>query len=106
MGDSKRVVDHYLIHVTLMLKGCTLSIIQLYYPPNDKEVQSRITSYIEKHVAHTEDQKLHFTIIMGDFNSIVDSNLDRDGSTRFNKRPSNLVTKLLKWRYIDSLRYI
>src|SRR2546429_2271782 len=103
---QKRVLDHYLIHVTLMFKGCKLSIIQLYCPPNDKEIQKKIKDFIDIHLVATDSQKHHYTIIMGDLNSIVNSNMDRDGNTRFNKRPSNLVMHLIKNRYIDSFRHI
>ena len=56
--------------------------------------QKRVLDHylIHRHFAATESHKHHYTIIMGDFNSIVNSNMDRDGNTRFNKRPSNLVS--------------
>ena len=103
---QKEILDHYLIHVTLMFKGCKISIIQLYFPPNDKEAQNKIIGFITKHITATESHKHHYTIIMGDYNSIVNSNMDREGNTRCNKRPSNLVLKLIKNRYIDSFRYV
>ena len=35
----KRFIDHYLIHITLFFKGCSISIIQIYVLPNNNKTQ-------------------------------------------------------------------
>src|SRR5277367_1564087 len=43
---------------------------------------------------------------MEDFNSMVDSFLDRTGNTRFHKKPSKIIELLLKFNHIDTYRLL
>ena len=99
-------IQHYLIKLTLEFKGCHLHIYGLYYPPTDKPTQRQITNYIKKEHALSKRRDLHYTIILGDFNSIVDPILDRQGNTRHYRNPSALVVFLINNLYIDTYRFL
>jgi exonuclease III len=67
----------YIIQADLYFKDCTIHIIQVYCPPNDLSMQKTISKYIRDHEKKYKKRNLHRTIIMGDFNFIMDRDLDR-----------------------------
>jgi exonuclease III len=61
-----------------MFHGITFEIINLYAPPNDLSTQSKLCKYINEHFSALKSKnRSHRTIIMGDFNAIMDPDLDK-----------------------------
>jgi exonuclease III len=72
-------VKEYMVEAKFYFKGVEIIVIIVYIPPNDKETakmlqQNIITSYIKR------EANSQF-IVMGDFNHIVDRDLDKQSQS-------------------------
>ena len=99
-------VPHYVIKASLCFKGCYLQIYGIYNPPTDRPMQQAILKYIKQEHLVNKSHSYYHTVILGDFNSIVDSSLDKSGNTRFYKQPSTLINFLQNNLYIDTFRFL
>ena len=85
-------VPHYTTKVSLCFKGCYLQIYGIYYPPSDRTTQQSILKYIKQEHLINKKHLYYHSVILGDFNSVIDSSLDKSGNFRFYKQPSSLIT--------------
>ena len=96
-------VNEYLISVSLVLKQLEIIIIMLYIPPNNeyekKIVQKKI---IEKFINRSLRSQV---VVIGDFNSIIDPELDRSPILRQIKQDP-LLNWLQKQEFLDAFRTI
>ena len=99
-------IPHYGIIITFTFKGCTITVINIYCPPSDVTTHFKITEVIQQHTRTTRKQHRHFTIIQGDFNSIIDPSLDRKGNTRFYKKANVVMQCIQRYLYIDAYRIL
>ena len=89
-----RILGPYLIDVTLYFKGVTINVIQIYSPNNDTVNNNKIKDYLSYSIrAHDPNNQ---QVIMGDFNSVCNSSLDRSNShsSAQHKKPSELIQLL------------
>ena len=84
-------IPHYLIKLTLCFKDLYLLIYGIYCPPSDRIAQLSILNYIKQEHSINKKHNYYHTVILGDFNSIINSSLDRYGNTRFHKQLSSLI---------------
>ena len=103
---DKSSIPHYLIKISLCFKGCYLQIYSVYCPPTDRAIQQSILNYIKKEHSINRTRSYYHTIVMGDFNSVVDSSLDKYGNSRFYKQPSALINFLQNNLYVDTFRFL
>ena len=103
-STNTTAVPDYLIHLQLLFKGCQIHIIGLYYPPSDRQIQSEITRYVKKVITANSNKTDIHTIVLGDFNAIMDTHKDVAGNTRFYRKPSTLLNTLDCHMYIDTYR--
>lgn len=74
IGSIDRI-NEYIIIVNFMLKQLEIIVIMLYIPPNNEQEKKRARKVIiEKYINRSFNAQI---IVMGDFNSILDSELDR-----------------------------
>ena len=99
-------ISNYVLHITFLFRGCNLHVIGLYYPSNDINVQQQIHHYIKHTIHNFKQDVLNRVVILGDFNSITNRFLDRTGSSRFYKKPSQLLDTLQQYLYIDTFRFM
>ena len=88
-----------------MFKQLEIIVIMTYLPPNDKEKQRLIQkTIIDKYIKRLKRTQI---VIMSDFNSIVDVNLDR--LTKLKKKqpkPNLLLGWLERQEFKDVFRLI
>jgi len=88
-----------------MFKQLEIIVIMIYLPPNDKEKQRQIQkTIIDKYIKRLERTQM---VIMGDFNSVVDVNLDRLMKSRKNQpKPNPFLSWLERQEFRDAFRLI
>ena len=99
-------VPHYITKVSLCFKGCYLQIYGIYYPPSDRTTQQSILKYIKQEHLINKKHLYYHSVILGDFNSVIDGSLDKSGNSRFYKQLSSLINFLLNNLYIDTYRFL
>jgi exonuclease III len=97
-------INPYAIQIKMEFKGCTIFVTQVYLPPSDKIASIDTQKEIISHIRDTKHKQEVVYIIMGDFNSIVDKELDRSGNTRFYKKPILLFNLFNNYGFIDTYR--
>ena len=83
IGQIERF-NEYLISVSLVLKQLEIIVIMLYAPPNnDQEKKTLRKAIIKKYINRSLRSQM---IVMGDFNSIIDAELDRTPKLKYIKQ--------------------
>lgn len=98
---SIKTVSAYILEVKLFFKGITITILQVYAPPQNAAIQSLIIDRIRSIKSSKSREK---SIIMGDLNAIVDKNLDKRGGNNKPHKLSPLLRELIQRNYIDTYR--
>jgi exonuclease III len=99
-------LKHYAIAATFYFKGFTLTVIQIYHPPNNIQVGLDIIKFIKELRNKKSNSKF---IIMGDFNSGIDQWLDKRSENNIghrNFKRSNLIEYLINSRLVDTFRIL
>src|SRR6185436_12315269 len=98
-------VNEYIVLASFMFKQLEIMVIMMYLPPNDKEKQRLIQkTIIDKYIKRLERTQM---VIMGDFNSVVDVNLDRlTKSKKKQQKPNPLLGWLERQEFKDTFRLI
>src|SRR5256884_6685308 len=99
-------VPGYVAKITLWFKGCSLIIYGLYFPPSDTITQGKILKFFRGELSRNKYDKSIFSVILGDFNSIRDQNMDRSSNSRLGRKPSALIRLLEDNLYIDVYRHL
>ncbi len=92
----------YLIEVHFFFKQLEIVVFTVYIAPNDQMKRKEAQRIIMKEIAQKK-QNMHF-IIMGDFNHIMQPNLDRSNSNNNNYKKLPLHGWMLKQDFIDTFR--
>ena len=86
----------YYLEITLFLKKCTLIIGTIYMPPNDKEKQKSLLTFVNRqHSTYTRKKYTYYSLI-GDFNSVVDRLLNHTAPNYKNNK--NAATRSNGWQ--------
>jgi len=99
--ESVISINPYVIEIKMFFKGITIKIIQLYTAPSDDRTLKTILEYIKNTHVHRDKFR---TIIMGDFNAIIDPNLDKQGGTQKSPKPHPIIQSLQSHNFIDTFR--
>ena len=92
-------ISPYLLEIKLFFKGVTIKVIQLYVPPNDDAMTKHIMEYIKSSHVHKDNFR---AIIMGDFNAIIDKNLDKQGGSHKTPKQNSIIQSISHFNYIDT----
>jgi exonuclease III/ribonuclease HI len=102
IGKVSNPEENILI-VTLYFKQCIIIIAQIYMPPNDKDSRQVILQQIRILIESHYRERNTYIIIAGDFNAVVDKNLDKLNNTH--KGSYNKVFDTFKhYEFIDTYR--
>ncbi len=92
----------YFIEITLFFKGINIKLTQVYAPPNDISITRKLTDLIKERHIHKDRYR---SLIIGDFNTVIDPNLDKRGGKRIGVvKPNRIINALNKYNYIDTYR--
>ncbi|PKB95764.1 DNase I-like protein [Rhizophagus irregularis] len=94
-----------ILYVQLIFKQCSISIVQVYMPPNDAQERAEVAKFITDQIDEykNNNNNNNYLIIAGDFNAIVNKHQDKLHVT---KQWSNnrIFNKLLDNDFIDTYR--
>ena len=96
----------YDIEVECFFKGVTFHFVQVYLPPNDPTTRSTVVTTVKNRV---NDPKLrnqrHKFVIMGDFNSVINKDIDSKGPRLHGSNGAkHFIDFLAKKGFIDTYR--
>jgi exonuclease III len=100
LGQIERV-NEYMLIATLLFRQLELEIIVVYFPPNNKEERRNLQrKIVERYTRRSQKTQI---IILGDFNSISDSDLDKSHNQGTSiSRPSPIINWLKKQEFVDT----
>ena len=79
--------------------------MQVYIPPSDKEVQTKILAIIKGKITDKKSRnKRHKFIFMGDFNTILDIDLDKRGANNHSGASRHILEYFISQGFIDTYR--
>src|SRR2546429_7543037 len=99
-------IPGYVAKITLWFKGCSLIVYGFYFPPNNKITQEKILKFFCSEITQYKTDKSIYSMILGDFNSIRDHNMDRNGNSRLGRKSSALIRLLKDNLFIDVYRHL
>ena len=105
LGRIERT-NEYMISAIFMLKQLEIIIIMAYLPLNDKEGRKEVQkAIIDKYIKRLPRTQI---IVMGDFNSIANADLDRrtTPNKKKNVKPNPLIGWLERQEFKDAFRVI
>lgn len=99
---SVKLVSPYIIELKLFFKGITFIIFMCYLPPNNTNIEKYAKNYIKE---HSKPKPRTRYIIMGDFNAIIDTDLDKIGGNTNVPKHNMVIQWLTDNGYSDSYRH-
>ncbi|EXX64728.1 hypothetical protein RirG_140060 [Rhizophagus irregularis DAOM 197198w] len=95
-----------ILYVQLIFKQCSISIVQVYMPPNDTQERIEVAKFITDQIneyKNNNNNNNNYLIIAGDFNAIVNKHQDKLHVTK-QWNNNQIFNTLLDNDFIDTYR--
>ncbi|CAB4480688.1 unnamed protein product [Rhizophagus irregularis] len=95
-----------ILYVQLIFKQCSISIVQVYMPPNDTQERVEVAKFITDQIneyKNNNNNNNNYLIIAGDFNAIVNKHQDKLHVTK-QWNNNQIFNTLLDNDFIDTYR--